>query len=213
MTRCGPQERVKGRVEKPHRSPTIAYRFSPTMSDAEVFGFSADINQLMSLIINTFYSNKEVSTLLGPARPSFHSGPAARQILCCDFGRPSRLRTPLLRPLLPPFLQVFLRELISNASDALDKIRYEVKPRWNMRAQVFVRVSLVRPRFPRPQSLVDASRLAAEPDLKITITADKTNGLLILEDTGIGLTKADLVNNLGTSASPVTPHCPFNVCF
>ena len=54
------------------------------------------------------------------------------------------------------------------------------------------------------QSLVDASRLAAEPELKISITADKTNGLIILEDTGIGMTKADLVNNLGTIAKSGT---------
>lgn len=56
-----------------------------------------------------------------------------------------------------------------------------------------------------PQSLVDASRLAAEPELKISITADKTNGILTIEDTGIGMTKADLINNLGTSASAASP--------
>ncbi len=58
--------------------------------------------------------------------------------------------------------------------------------------------------LPFPQSLVDPSRLAAEPEMKISIIADKTNNQLILEDTGIGMTKADLVNNLGTIAKSGT---------
>ncbi|CAL8339915.1 unnamed protein product [Arctogadus glacialis] len=74
--------------------------------------------------------------------------------------------------------EIFLRELISNASDALDKIRL--------------------------MSLTDDAALGDMDELTVKIKADKANNLLHITDTGMGMTKEDLVRNLGTIAKSGT---------
>src|SRR5690242_514394 len=69
---------------------------------------------------------------------------------------------------------VFLRELISNASDACDRLRY--------------------------LSLTQAGLLGDDPDLAVTITIDKPNRLLTIADNGIGMSHDELIANLGTIA-------------
>ena len=74
--------------------------------------------------------------------------------------------------------EIFLRELLSNASDAIDRAKY--------------------------LGLVDKELLADSPDWKISVSADKDRKLLSISDNGYGMDAEDLENNLGTIASSGT---------
>ena len=98
----------------------------------ETLGFEAEVTQLLNLMVNALYSNKEI----------------------------------------------FLRELISNSSDASDKLRFE--------------------------SLSDAALFENDPELKVHVSFDKRRRTITITDNGIGMTRDEIVSNLGTIAKSGT---------
>lgn len=103
-----------------------------TSSDKQVLTFQAEVSQLLHLMINSLYSNKEI----------------------------------------------FLRELISNASDAADKLRFE--------------------------TLADPGIYENDADLKVWVEINKDARTITIRDNGIGMNMADVINNLGTIAKSGT---------
>ncbi len=98
----------------------------------ETLAFTTEINQLMHLVIDSLYSNREI----------------------------------------------FLRELISNASDACDKLRFE--------------------------SLSNNALLSENPDLKIFISLNKENKTITIKDNGVGMSRQEVIDNIGTIAKSGT---------
>ena len=97
-------------------------------SQSEKHRFAAEVDQVLSIVVNSLYSHREV----------------------------------------------FLRELISNASDALDKLSFE--------------------------ALTDHALLGDDKELRIEIEVDEKARTLTIRDNGIGMTRDELVGNLGTIA-------------
>src|SRR4026208_1653551 len=98
----------------------------------QTLGFQAEVKQLLSLMIHSLYSNKEI----------------------------------------------FLRELISNAADAADKLRFE--------------------------ALANNALYESDPDLKIRISFDKAARTVTVCDNGVGMSRDEVVQNIGTIAKSGT---------
>jgi len=104
----------------------------------ETHEFKTEVKQMLSLIINSLYSNKEI----------------------------------------------FLRELISNASDAIDKLRFKAQ--------------------------TDEGILGDEPEFKIKIERDAIKNTLTVEDNGIGMNYEEVLENIGIRAAPMVLLKPWN---
>ena len=102
------------------------------VADQETFGFQAEVVQLLDLMINSLYSNKEI----------------------------------------------FLRELISNASDAIDRLRLEL--------------------------LAQGENPEDEGPLQIRVSYDRDAGTITVADNGIGMSRAEVIEHIGTIAKSGT---------
>ena len=102
------------------------------VADQETFGFQAEVVQLLDLMINSLYSNKEI----------------------------------------------FLRELISNASDAIDRLRLEL--------------------------LAQGESPEDEGPLQIRVSYDRDAGTITVADNGIGMSRAEVIEHIGTIAKSGT---------
>jgi molecular chaperone HtpG len=104
------------------------------MSEPEQHAFKAEVNEVLSIVVNSLYSHPEV----------------------------------------------FLRELVSNASDALDRLSF--------------------------RSLTEHDLLGDDTELRVDMFSDEAAGTLTIRDNGVGMTKEDLESNLGTIARSGSKH-------